>query len=110
MFYTFSCSFASFRSSFHSPTAFLPTLYSVVCVSWRSYLYLLFRASWPYVAFLRFTALRSVFRVISSIVRFIALVIALRFIALVIVVHFIVPVIAVRFIAQVTVITLYSVY
>ena len=62
------------------------------------------------MAFLRFIALRSVFRrVISRIVRFIALVIAVRFIALVIVVRFIAPVIAVRFIAQVTV-TLYSVY
>ena len=60
--------------------------------------------------FLRFLALLSVFRVFSSIVRFIALVIAVRFIALAIVVRFIAPVIAARFIAPVTVVTLYRVY
>ena len=63
--------------------------------------------------FLRFMAVRSVFRVISSIVcfiapviavRFIAPVIAVRFMALVIVVRFIAPVIAVRFIALVIVV------
>ena len=60
--------------------------------------------------FLRFIALLSVFRVFSSIVRFIPLVIAVRFVALVIVVRFIAPVIAARFIAPVTVVALYSVY
>ena len=45
----------------------------------------------------------SVSRVFSSLVRFIALVIAVRYIALVIVVRFIAPVIAVRYIALVIV-------
>ena len=48
--------------------------------------------------FLRFTAVLSVYRVISSFVRFIALIVAVRFLALVVVMRFIALVITVRFV------------
>ena len=54
--------------------------------------------------FLRFIALLGVYRIISSFVRFIMLIVAVRFIALVVVMHFIALVIAVRFLALVIVV------
>ena len=59
----------------------------------------MFQASWPCVGFLCFIALLSIYCVISSGVRFIALVVVLRFIALVYDVRFIALVYDVRFIA-----------
>ena len=54
--------------------------------------------------FLRFIALLSVYCVISSFVRFIALIVAVRFLALVVVMRFIALVIALRFVALVIIV------
>ena len=54
--------------------------------------------------FLRFIGLLSVYCVISSFVRFIALIVAVRFLALVVVMRFIALVIAVRFVALVIIV------
>ena len=98
--FTLYCNLRHSVPAFIARHLFSQRFIALFCRLRSSYLKLLLRASWPYVAFsLRIPALLSVYRVIPSIARFIALVTVVRFIALVIAKRFIVLVTVVRFIA-----------